>query len=229
MTDALTFSRRRTDLARRVGNGLVLLPGHDESPINYPDNCYPFQQDSTFLYFSGIQQPGSALLLDCDSGETTVLTAEPQPDDVVWTGPVPSRSAVAASAGIEHHGDIATLAERLQAAERQGRTVHRLPLARGGGAHPVSSLLLRAVVDMRAVKSAEEVAQIEEALHTTRDMHLLALRQSRVGVAEQAVVGAMHGLVASRGLRMAYPVIFSSRGEILHNTITAARCGPATW
>ena len=215
--NAATYRRRRAALAARVGSGLVLLPGHAESPANYRDNCFPFRQDSTLLYFSGIQQPDVALLLDCDSGQCTYFAHEPHADDIVWTGPRPERSAVAAQAGIEHHGSHADLAAQLAAAERAGRTVHRLPLARGGDGGPVSAQLLRAVIDLRAVKSAEEVAQIESVLHTTRDMHLLAMRQARSGTVEQAVVGAMEGLVAARGLRMAYPVIFSSRGEILHN------------
>jgi Xaa-Pro aminopeptidase len=217
MISASTYRARRAELARRVGSGLVVLPGHEESPANYRDNCYPFRQDSSFLYFSGIQQPGVTLLLDCDSGESTFLAREPHPDDIVWTGPVPARAAVAAGAGIEHHAALADLPGLLERCEQQGRPVHRLPLARGGGHDPVSTPLLQAVIALRASKSADEIAEIEAALHTTRDMHLLAMRQARSGTVEQAVVGAMEGLVAARGLRMAYPVIFSSRGEILHN------------
>jgi Xaa-Pro aminopeptidase len=217
MINTLTYQQRRAELARRVGHGLVLLPGHSESPCNYRDNCYPFRQDSTLLYFSGLALPDITLLLDCDTGQATLLAADPHPDDIVWTGPVPSRAEQAARAGTEHHAPLSSLQALLDQAQTQGRTVHRLPVARTGDASTASATLLRAVVDMRAVKSADEVAQIEDALHTTRDMHLLALRQARVGVAEQAVVGAMEGLVAARGLRMAYPVIFSSRGEILHN------------
>jgi Xaa-Pro aminopeptidase len=217
MINALTYQQRRAELARRVGHGLVLLPGHAESPANYRDNCYPFRQDSTLLYFSGLAQPDLALLLDCDSGQATLLANDPHPDDIVWTGPVPSRSEQAARAGIEHHAPLSSLPSLLDQARSQGRAVHQLPVARTGDASQASATLLQAVVALRAVKTDDEVAEIESALHITRDMHLLALRTARVGVAEQAVVGAMEGLVAARGLRMAYPVIFSSRGEILHN------------
>ena len=217
MITALTYQQRRAELARRVGRGLVLLPGHAESPSNYRDNCYPFRQDSTLLYFSGLAQPDIALLLDCDSGQATLLVNDPHPDDIVWTGPVPSRGERAAQAGIEHHAALSSLPTLLDQARAQGRTVHQLPVARTGDASRSSPTLLQAVVALRAVKTPDEVAEIESALHTTRDMHLLALRTARTGVAEQAVVGAMEGLVAARGLRMAYPVIFSSRGEILHN------------
>ena len=217
MITAATYQERRQALARRVGNGVVLLPGHDDSPKNYRDNTYPFRQDSTLLYFSGIAVPRVAVLIDADSGQATLLIDDPHADDIVWTGPVPARAAVAAGAGIEHHAPLSDLPMLLARFEAQGRTVHRLPAARGGSHHAVSAALLQAVIAMRSVKSADEVAQIETALHTTRDMHLLAMRQARSGVVEQTVVGAMEGLVASRGLAMAYPPIFSSRGEILHN------------
>jgi Xaa-Pro aminopeptidase len=217
MFPAATYIERRARLVRELGSGIVLLPGHSDSPINYSDNAYPFRQDSTLLYFCGISRPHVALLIDCDSGQSTLLADEPHPDDIVWTGPVPDRAAVAARAGIEQHVRLADLPGLLLGLQRQGRTVHRLPPARGGDTHAVSAALLQAVIGMRSIKTAEEVGQIELALQTTRDMHLLAMRQARSGTLEQAVVGAMEGLVLARGLRTAYPTIFSSRGEILHN------------
>lgn len=215
--NAAIYRQRRAALVARVGAGLIVLPGHGESPANYRDNCYPFRQDSTLLYFCGVNLPDVTLLIDADSGEATLLANEPHPDDIVWTGPRPPLAELAAAAGIEHHGVLASLPDRLTTATRAGRTLHRLPLARGGGDHAVSPTLVHAVIDLRAVKAVEEIAEIEAVLHTTRDMHHLAMRQARTGVVEQAVVGAMEGLVSARGLRMAYPVIFSSRGEILHN------------
>ena len=203
MRTAATCAARRARLAHTLSGGVVLLHGHAESPVNYRDNCYPFRQDSTLLYFSGLAVPKLALLIDCDSGQSTLLADDAQPDDIVWTGPTADRASMAARAGIEHHTGLSDLQNLLGGFERLGRTVHQLPTARGGGSHAISEPLLHAVIGMRAVKSDEEVAQIEEALHTTRDMHLLSMRQARSGVVEQAVVGAMEGLVSARGLRMA--------------------------
>ena len=53
-----TYSARRAALASRFEGGLLLFPGNGESPMNYADNCYPFRQDSTFLYCFGLDQPG---------------------------------------------------------------------------------------------------------------------------------------------------------------------------
>jgi Xaa-Pro aminopeptidase len=92
-----------------------------------------------------------------------------------------------------------------------------LGLADAGVDRAASKALVRAVIDMRAVKADEEIAEIEDALELTRELHLLAMRRAMPGVVEQEIVGAMEGLALARGRRLAYPSIFTSRGEILHN------------
>ena len=43
------YIERRKVLAETVTSGLILMPGNEESPMNYLDNTYHFRQDSTFL------------------------------------------------------------------------------------------------------------------------------------------------------------------------------------
>ena len=236
MFPAATYAARREALLARLraagARGLALLPGHVDSPMNYHDNVYDFRQDSSFLYFCGLEQPGLALVLDIDEGRATLHGDDVSIDDIVWTGPLPSVAERAARAGLASHAAFAALAPALAAARAGGREVHYLPPFRGetrlalaawlgladaqlgAGA---SRTLTQAVIALRAVKSAEEIAEIEDALHVTHDLHLLAMRMSRPGVVEQEVVGAMEGLALARGRRLAYASIFTSRGEILHN------------
>jgi Xaa-Pro aminopeptidase len=230
------YSQRRRALVQALSSagerGLVLLPGHDDSPFNYRDNAYPFRQDSSFLYFAGLAQPGLALLVDLDDRSSTLFADDADLDHQVWTGPLPSATERAASAGIEHHAPASALADRIASARRSGRPLHWLPPYRGETRLKLASLLdlpdaaldaqaslalIRAVIELRAVKLAEEVAEMEDALAITREMHLLAMQRSRPGVVEQEIVGAMEALALERGRAMAYPSIFSSRGEILHN------------
>ena len=50
MFEKETYIRRRAQLKKLVGNGVVVLFGNNESPANYPANGYaPFRQDSSFL------------------------------------------------------------------------------------------------------------------------------------------------------------------------------------
>ncbi len=62
-----TYKLRREKLRKTVGSGIILLLGNEESPMNYADNPFHFRQDSTFLYFFGLDQPSLAGILDCDS------------------------------------------------------------------------------------------------------------------------------------------------------------------
>ncbi len=51
MFDKQIYIERRNRLRKMMGGGLILLPGNQDSPMNYKDNPYRFRQDSTFLYF----------------------------------------------------------------------------------------------------------------------------------------------------------------------------------
>ena len=236
MFPAATYQVRRAALLARLreagARGLVLLPGHVDSPMNYCDNAYDFRQDSSFLYFCGLQQPELALVLDIDADRATLHGDDIGIDHLVWTGPLPSVAERAALSGIEATATNEQLAATLAQARSAGRAVHflkpyrgetRLALAAWLGLadaqidEAASRVLTLAAIALRAVKGTAEVAEIENALHVTRDMHHLAMRMSRPGVVEQEVVGAMEGLALAHGRRLAYPSIFTSRGEILHN------------
>jgi len=236
MFPAATYSTRRAALLARLrdagAHGLVLLPGHVDSPMNYHDNAYDFRQDSSFLYFCGLQQPELALVLDIDAGTATLFGDDIGIDHLVWTGPLPSVAERAAQSDIALTATRTRLAEHLASARAAGRPVHFLKPFRGESRLALSAwlglpdtqldagasrALTLAVIALRALKSTAEIAEIENALHITRDMHHLAMRMSRPGVVEQEIVGAMEGLAASHGRRLAYPSIFTSRGEILHN------------
>ncbi|MCL4848629.1 MAG: aminopeptidase P N-terminal domain-containing protein [Acidobacteria bacterium] len=232
MFEASVYVERRRRLAGDVGAGLVLLLGNAEAPINYRDNQYPFRQDSTFLYFFGLDRPDLAAVVDGDAGRAAVFGDDFTVDDIVWSGPRPTLADVAAQVGVEATHPLAALAGVVDEARRGGRSIHFLPPYRGdtalwlealtgiraGEATPAASLpLIRAIVAQRSVKSADELAEIEAALEITRDMQLLAMRLSKPGVFEREVAGAMEGVALARGGRLAFPTIFTTRGETLHN------------
>lgn len=232
MFPAGTYIRRRRELKQALRSGLLLFPGHDESPMNYPDNGYPFRQDSTFLYYWGLDRPGLTALIDVDEDRAILFGDDPTLDEVVWTGPRPSLAEEARRVGVVETAPAAALPGLLAAALKAHRPVHHLPqcraenrlrLAEWLGLHPAhvdtyaSPAFIRAVVAARSVKTEEEVAEIEQALALSHRMHTEAMRLTRPGVVEQAVVGAVEGLAAAEGGYPAFPTIFSMRGETLHN------------
>ena len=73
-----------------MGSGIILLLGNEESPMNYPDNQYSFRQDSSFLYFFGLDFPSLAAVIDIDQGKECVFGDDLTVDDIIWTGPQPA-------------------------------------------------------------------------------------------------------------------------------------------
>ena len=78
-----TYTERRNALKNKVGKGLILLFGNDESPMNYTDNTYHFRQDSTFLYYFGMQRPGLAAIIDIENDSEIIFGNEFTVEDFV--------------------------------------------------------------------------------------------------------------------------------------------------
>ena len=97
-----TYSDRRNQLGQPLSGGLLLFLGNEESSRNYRDNVHPFRQDSTFLYFLGIDRAGFSAILDLDLGTTILFGDDATLDDQVWTGPQPKVSQWAERSGISH-------------------------------------------------------------------------------------------------------------------------------
>jgi len=232
MFPADIYVERRKRLGEQVQDGVVLLLGNNESPMNYPDNQYPFRQDSSFLYFFGLDSPGLAAVIDVDEGREYVFGNDLTVDDIVWTGPLPTVAERCRQIGIDETAPLDHLQTLLSKAAAQGRRIHFLPQYRADNileirqllgippaaiAAGASETLIKAVVAQRSFKSPEEIEQIEAAVDITREMHILAMKMSKPGLYEMDIAGAMEGLALSRGGHLAFPTIFSIHGETLHN------------
>ena len=232
MFSSETYISRRQTLMRRMGNGILVFPGNSYSSINFPANVYPFRQDSSFLYYFGIDTPGVAALIDCDSGKVMVFGNEPSIDDKVWTGPEPSLADLAGKAGVSDVGSMSELCNFLQDAVRSSQKIHFLPFYRAEQkisaaswldvpveriSDYISLELIKSVVAQRNIKSEEEIEQIELAVDLSGYMQLGAMELCGNGVFESEIVAELAAIVNSYGSAFAFPPIFSIHGEILHN------------
>lgn len=226
-----TYKSRRESLQKRLGSGLVIIPGNNDTPVNYPSNVYKFRQDSTFLYYFGLHREGLVGVMDIDDGQEWLLGDDIGIEDIVWCGQVDSVADMAVQTAVAHSGPMARLADLVRKARAAGRTVHYLPPYRHDwmiqfsdllGVHPLqlkngaSVPLIKAVVDQRAVKSAEEVAEIETACETGYIMHTTAMNLCRPGVTEQFVAGILCGLASAWGCMVSFPPIVTMHGEVMH-------------
>ncbi len=100
MFAADVYIERRRRLKEQVQSGLILFLGNEESPMNYPDNQYPFRQDSSFLYFFGLDCPSLTAIVDVDRDKEVIFGDDLTVDDIIWTGPQPILSKRSEAAGI---------------------------------------------------------------------------------------------------------------------------------
>ena len=232
MFDSKTYKNRREILKKNFSSGLLLFPGNDESPMNYPANVYRFRQDSSFLYYWGLDAPGLAAVIDVDNDQEILFGNDLGVDDIVWMGPQPSVAEKAAQVGVAHSEAIAGLEKRLREAISKGKPIHFLPQYRGEsvqklgewlGIRPeflnnyASPKLRKAVIAQRSIKEEQEITEIEKALDITREMHLQAMKWTKPGKFEREVAGRVEGIALSSGGRLSFPIIFSVHGETLHN------------
>jgi Xaa-Pro aminopeptidase len=226
------YIQRRERLKAQVPSGLILLPGSDESPMNYANNTYPFRQDSSFLYYFGLDEPNLAAVIDVDEGTECVFGDDPTVEQIVWTGPLPLLRVKCEKAGVLRSAPSKDLESILQKAIRKGKAVHFLPQYRPENILKIARLLgipvadvpsraseqlIRTVVAQRSIKSDEEIGQIEAALEISYQMQTAAMKMARPGMVEREVAGAMAAIVMNSGVQPAFPTIFSIHGETLHN------------
>ena len=226
-----TYVERRQVLKQKVGSGLVIIFGNNEAPCNYPANGYKYRQDSSFLYYFAQHREGLVGVIDIDADSEWLIGDDIDIEDIIWTGFVPSVHDLAQEAGVAHSAPMAQLAAMVGAARAKGQQVHFLPPYRHDtmiqiadlmGIHPLqtraaaSVTLIKAVVDMRAVKSPEEIAEIERAMAIGYDMHTTAMKACHPGVTEKYIAGLMEGIVSSYGCKVSFNSIVSMHGEIFH-------------
>jgi len=227
-----TYIQRRKTLAEKIGSGLVLLLGNDESPMNYADNGYHFRQDSTFLYYFGIDFPALAAVIDVDNNRQIIFGDDYTIDDIVWMGPQPTIAERATEVGVQHSLHTAELATMMHEALKQGRAVHYLPPYRPESnlklqhllfLHPneiaqKSSLrLIRAVISQREIKTAEEIVEIEKGVDLSVEMHVAAMQLARPGMTESQVAARVYEIAQAANCEISFPIIATINGQTLHN------------
>ena len=216
----------------KVDSGLILLLGNEESAMNYPANTYPFRQDSSFLYFFGLDNPGLAGIIDVEADKDIIFGDEITLEDVIWMGYLPTLKERSSSVGIRNTAPLSKMEDTLAEARKQRRKIHYLPPYRPETLAKLSHLLkipsqavkknvstafIKAVVAQRSVKTEQEVKEIENALQVSYKMYLRAMEKTQPGLYERDIVGEMEGIALAHGRQTAFPTILTVNGQILHN------------
>jgi len=232
MFERSIYSERRKALKSKGLKGIGLFPGNVDSPMNYLDNTFHFRQDSSFLYFFGLDFQQLAGIIDFETGEEFLFGNDVDIADIIWMGPQIPFKENAAKVGIENCAGYSKLFGFVADAIKKGRKVHFLPPYRGENkillekilgisVHQInenaSLQLIKAVIELRSVKEPIEIAEIEKACATGYQMHVTAMKMAQPGVWEQKIAGTIEGIALAGGGMTSFPIILSQNGETLHN------------
>ena len=180
---------------------------------------------------SVILTPGYAGVIDIEAGEDYFFGNDVDMDALSGWGPN-SVKELAAQVGIQKSFPFPQLKEVVGKAIAQGRKVHFLPPYRFDNMMLLEDLtgiraaivkkyasveLIKAVVDLRSVKEACEIAEIDLACNIGYEMHTAAMRLCKPGIKEQYIAGVLDGIAASYGSMTSFATILTQHGETLHN------------
>lgn len=226
------YVQRREALKKKMGKGVVILPGNNESPRNYKDNCYSFDQDSTFLYYFGMDIPGLIGIIDIDNGKEYIFGTDFTLDDIVWMGEQKLLKTYAEEAGVENFVEMSEFEKFAAQLKAEKRNVLLIPLYRADNVMKLSKALgldpfkyddytsvdlVKAIIEQRNVKSPIEINELEKAVNITKEMHLTAMKTVKAGMKEYEVVAAIEAVTKKYYGSTSFYTIFTKNGHILHN------------
>ena len=197
------YIARRNHLKSTLKSGILLFPGNGEMGMNCKDNWYPFRQDSTFLYYTGVNIPDVYFVIDVEKDEEILFGNNPTPEEIVWIGATTPLEELAAKAGIKKVKPLSELANYIKNGKQQAK-VHYLPPYRSETTIQLSELLdipvqevagafsvalTKAIVAQREIKITEEVQEITKAVNITAEMHTYAIKNGNAGKTEKQIAG----------------------------------------
>ena len=226
------YIERRDALKKEFSTGLLLFNGNFEVPMNYTANTYHFRQDSSFLYFFGVDKPGFYGLIDIDQNTEYLFGNDFAIDDIIWMGDQPTGKELAGQIGVDNHGSLSKLEIKLKNAVGSKRKIHYLPQYQAGNILEMERLLsistsdvrknfsvelIKAVVKLRSIKSKAEIGEIEKALEISWKMYDTVYKSIKPGMYEYQIWSMLESVPLSYNSHISFPTILSVHGETLHN------------
>ncbi|MGL6130518.1 MAG: aminopeptidase P N-terminal domain-containing protein [Fusobacteriaceae bacterium] len=231
MFDKQIYLERRKKLSEKMMNGVGIFLGNTDSPIDYADNCYDFNQDSTFKYFFGMDRAGLIAIIDFENGESYISGKDFTLGDMIWMGEQTLISEERKTFGIENFISSEEFQEWFKVFSER-KKIHFILPHRSENLLKLSDILeknykdlkslesleiKKAIIEMRNIKTCAEVSELEKATDVTRLMHLKAMEMAKAGVKEYEIAGAVEAIAKTHDCTLSFQIICSTHGEVLHN------------
>lgn len=233
---------RRAALLARIPPGIAVIRGADERTGHEHPQASSFRQDDDFYYLTGIEIPGSWLVMfNREGAADSVVLFVPARDPSVeaWRGPqAGAGEEVARRTGVSVVQPTSKLEEflvRLSRADELAElgTLHLLKDARSRELAQLAEAAGRSVNDMsaalaelRLVKDSVELERLRRAIDITVEAHGEAMKAARPGMYEYELEAVLEYVLRSRGAeRLGFPSIVGSgpNSVVLHHDTNRRR------
>lgn len=233
------FAFRRARLTEALDDGAIILTAGHVANRNH-DVEYEFRQDSTFWYFTGLDEPDAVAILRPGGDEPFVLFVNPfDPKYEVWMGRRVGVDGAKEKLGADNAFSVEELDSRLPELLAETTTLHYalgsdrrmdgivadLIVKRRSGGQRDDSYIRRIldptpeIASMRVIKSTKEIESIQRAVDITAQGFDRAIRATRPHLHEYHVQTVLENEFRRLGSpRNGYPSIVAA-GEnacILH-------------
>lgn len=223
------FAKRRARVAEDLQDDQVLVVATHREALHSRDVHHRFRPHSDFWYLTGFNEPGAALVLEGDTGHSTLFLRQRKPAAEIWTGRrlgIENAPDVLGVDAAMDHDDLAKRLPRL-VGDREAlgvvghdpETAHLLPDAETAG-----DLIAR----RRMIKDAAEVEMMRAAARMGNEAMLAALPAAKAGAYEFQVDAALRYVYHGAGSTgPSYPPIVGAgaNAAVLHYIDNQARIG----
>jgi len=191
---AAAFHRARREALSRMFPGELLIVPTGERKLRAGDQFYPFRPGSDFYYLTGCHEPDCVLALvpSGRTGHRSVLFAEPNPGKTdasfftdrvkgeLWEGPRPGVPEIQELTGVDECRPLTELASHLSREAARAKAGYRVLPGLSGetdrtlsgrprtGGPVVDQDLARALSEMRLLKDAAEVRELQAVVKATK-------------------------------------------------------------
>ena len=222
------YVERRKKLKENFKDGIILIMGNDFSPLDCPDNTYPFIQDATFKYYFGIDHNGLIGMIDIDKDKEIIFGNDFTMSDIIWMGKQKYLKDLAKDVGIENFVEKEEIKKYLENRKNirftnQYRADNIMYLSSILNISPfefdkyTSFDLVKAIIKQRNIKDRVEIQEIERAVDVTKEMHLAAMRNVKAGMKEYELVAEVEREPRKYNAYYSFQTILTKNGQILHN------------
>ncbi|HWU34460.1 MAG TPA: Xaa-Pro aminopeptidase [Methylovorus sp.] len=207
MLDIPHLQSRRTALAKRMGQGIAIIPTAAEALRNR-DTHYPYRYDSYFYYLTGFTEPEAVIVVIAgDTPKSILFCRDKDMEREIWDGFRFGPAAALAEFGVDEAYSISELDSRMvsllanqpelyfslgaDAAWDQRVTGWLNDVrsqARSGVSAPAAIRDVRVLLDeMRLIKSPQEIATMRRAATISAEAHARAMQATRPGKHEYEI------------------------------------------